>query len=121
MRKRNSYLILMLGMFVMLIANCGGQLSQLPPSPEKTYAQSLTAFNIAGEAYLAILTAQKPEVKAAWKININPYIHAASAALDIWGAAIGTDQEAGKHTIYLQLWQDLFPILTTLGVIEIKE
>ena len=116
---RTKISILIVG--VMLMANCGGQLSQLPPSPEKTYAQSLTAFNVAGEGYLAILTVQKPDVKAAWKENINPSIHAASDALDIWAKAIGTGEEVDKYTIYLQLWENLFPILTTLGVIEIKE
>ena len=105
--------ILMLGF--MMLANCGGPLSQLPPSPEKTYAQSLTIFNDAAEGYLAVLTVQKPEVKAAWKEN------AGSDALDAWAKAIGTPEETDKYVIYLQLWRDLFPILTTLGVIEIKE
>ena len=113
--------ILMLGFMMLMLANCGGQFSQLPPSPEKTYAQSLTIFNDAAEGYLAVLTVQKPEVKAAWKENINPSIHAGSDALDAWAKAIGTPEETDKYAIYLQLWQDLFPILTTLGVIEIKE
>ena len=108
--------VLVIGL--LLLVACGGQ---FPATSEGTYAQSLTLFNDSVEAYYVILTAQKPEIKAEWKKNINPSIHAASAALDIWAAAIGTDSEIDKQMIYIKLWRGLFPMLINLGVIEIKE
>ena len=79
--KRNIFLILAIGMMFML-ANCAPQLSQLPPSPEKTYAQALTAYNDASEAYVAAFMLQDPETKAQWKRDINPILDAAGLALD---------------------------------------
>ena len=118
--KKNSCLILMLGgMF--LLANCGGQLSQLPPSPEKTYAQALTAYNNASEAYVAALMLQTPEVKAQWKKDINPMLDAADTALNLWWSVIGTEQEDEAEFDYLKLWRELFPILLQLGIIEVAE
>ena len=114
--KKISVLALIVGMIFMV--GCAGQ---FPQTSEGTYAQSLTLFNDGVEGYLVVLTAQKPEVKAAWKENINPYIHAASDALDIWAKAIGTELEMDKHLIYVQLWRDLFPMLINLGVIKVEE
>ena len=106
---------------IMLVAGCAGQLSELPPSPEKTYAQALTIYNDANEAYVAALMLQTPEVKAQWKRDINPKLDAADVALDAWWAAIGTDSENDAQFSYLQLWNKLFPMLFSLGIIEVEE
>ena len=118
MQKRK---IMMMVVGVVFLVGCGGQLSQLPPSPEKTYAQSLTAFNDASEAYNAALMLQTPEVKAQWKKDINPMLDAADTALNCWWATIGTDQEDEAEVKYLRLWRELFPLLFKLGIIGVEE
>ena len=119
MRTRNSIFVLLLG--VMFLVACGGQLSQLPPSPEKTYAQALTVFNDASEAYVAALMLQTPEVKAQWKRDINPKLDAVDEALDLWWFTIGTGIEDIAKFNYLELWRELFPMLFQLGIIEVTE
>ena len=119
--RNNGIFILMLGVFVMLFANCAPQLSQLPPSPEKTYAQALTIYNNANEAYVAALMLQDPVTKAQWKRDINPKLDATDIALNAWWMAIGTDREDDARFKYLKLWGDLFPLLFSLGIIEVEE
>jgi len=116
--KTKRIFIVLLG--VMFLAGCGGQLSQLPPSPEKTYAQALTAFNDASEAYVAALSLQTPDVKAQWKRDINPMLDAADTALNLWWSVIGTEQEDEAEFDYLKLWRELFPLLFTMGIIEVE-
>ncbi len=119
--KHTGLYILFLGMMVLFLANCAPQLSQLPPSPEKTYAQSLTIYNNANEAYIVALMLQDPETKAQWKRDINPKLDAADVALNAWWNAIGTDRQEGAQFNYLQLWHELFPVLFELGIIEVEE
>ena len=111
--------ILIVGL--MLMVGCGNQFSQLPPSPEKTYAQSLTIYNDASEAYNAALMLQTPEVKAQWKKDINPLLDAADVTLNLWWEAINTDGEDDAKVNYLEIWNKLFPMLFSLGIIEVKE
>ena len=120
MRGRGLKLMLGLGMMLML-ANCAPQLSQLPPSPEKTYAQALTIYNDANEAYVAALMLQTPEVKAQWKQDINPELDKADEALDAWFAVLGMANEYEKRELYLAIWRKLFPLLFQLGIIEVEE
>ena len=119
--RNNGIFILLLGMIVLMMANSAPQLSQLPPSPEKTYAQSLTIYNNANEAYVAALMLQDPETKAQWKRDINPMLDKADAALDAWFAVLGLANEYEKQELYLVIWRELFPLLFSLGIIEVEE
>ena len=122
MRTRNL-LSLWLGIIFLyaFILACGGQLSQLPASPEKTYGQALSIYNNANEAYVAALMLQDPETKAQWKKDINPQLDKADIALNAWWTAIGTDREDDAQLKYLKLWGDLFPLLFQLGIVEVEE
>ena len=111
--------VLVIGL--LLLVACAPQLSELPPSPEKTYAQALTAYNDAVYAYITALALQTPEVKAQWKQDINPMLDAADVALDAWWAVVGTDQEDDAQFNYLKIWRELFPLLFQLGIIEVGE
>jgi len=118
-RNRNSYM-LVVGMIVSLlvIVSCGGQ---FPATPKGTYAQSLSMFNDIVESYYSVLKAQDEATKQQWKEDINPSIHAAGSALDMWGAAVGTTLEENKHMLYLRMWQSLLPMLLEVGVLKIEE
>ena len=111
--------VLVIGL--LFLVACGNQLSQLPPSPAKTYAQSLTIFNDASEAYVMALILQTPEVREQWKRDINPMLDAADHALNCWWAVVGTDHEDEAQFNYLKIWRELFPLLFSLGIIEVKE
>jgi len=121
MEKRNSIFVLLIGLAFLAMTACAGGLSQLPPSPEKTYAQSLTAYNDAQEAYVAALMLQDEETKAQWKRDINPLLDLTDMALEAWWDAIGTNAEDDARYIYQDMWNKLFPLLFSMGIVGVEE
>jgi len=118
MRSRNSILAVGVLLSLMVMVSCGGQ---FPTTPKGTYAQSLSMFNDIVESYYSMLRLQDEATKQQWKEDINPSVHAAGAALDVWGAAVGTTMEENKHMKYLRMWQSLLPMLLEVGVLKIEE
>lgn len=92
-----------------------------PKTPLGQYSAALEIFDDAIEGYLVHYNLADLETQTNWKQDIDPNILVAGRALKVWGLAVKRNEPAAdKYAQYMALKRDLFSLMFTLGILEVR-
>ena len=117
MRKGNT-MIRLAGIFLAVVFLCS---CATPRTPLGQYSAALEVFDDAVEGYVVYYNLADPETQANWKQDIDPKILTAGKALETWGLAVKQHEPAAdKYEQYIALKRNLFALMFTLGILEVR-
>ena len=118
MRKGNS-MIRLAGIVLTVVFLCS--CATTAKTPLEQYSAALEVFNDVVEGYLVYYNLADSETQARWKKDIDPEILVTGTALEAWGLAVKQHEPAAdKYAQYMALKRDLFALMFTIGILEVR-
>ena len=110
-------------LIALLLTGCGALMGNLSPEvkPYAVFQNSQEVFNRNVRIYLDTRKTMSEEIQARWKVEIEPYLDRADAALTAWEKILqeGMDGTAAKE-IYDKLFVQFLSLLIHYNIVEVK-
>jgi hypothetical protein len=117
--RKQSTMIRLAGIVLAVVFLCS--CATVPKTPLGQYSAALEVFNDAVDGYATHYSMASPGTQAKWKEDIDPIILKTANALGVWGLAVKRHESAAdKYAQYMTLKRELFLLMFSTGVLEVK-